>query len=104
MLVVISGDERYENKDEEEKEFISRSMSKAILPQFLTELVDGRKSFIFSWNKKHRPIHEEALLHYFDSSKKGKKFVPQPKKKMENFSVSCLEYCELYKIRCVRHL
>jgi len=36
--------------------------------------MDGRKSFVFSWNKKHREIHEEALLHYFDPSKKGQKF------------------------------
>ena len=41
--------------------------------------MDGRKSFIFSWNKKHRGIHEKALLHYFDPSKKGQKFEYQPK-------------------------
>ena len=41
--------------------------------------MDGRKSFIFSWNKKHREIHEDALLHYFDPSKKGQKFEYQPK-------------------------
>jgi len=41
--------------------------------------MDGRKSFIFSWNKKHREIHEKALLHYFDPSKKGQKFEYQPK-------------------------
>ena len=40
--------------------------------------MDGRKSFVFSWNKKHRAIHEEALLHYFDPSKKGLKFEYQP--------------------------
>ena len=27
----------------------------------------------------HRPIHEEALLHYFDPDKKEKKFVPEKK-------------------------
>ena len=41
--------------------------------------MDGRKSFIFSWNKKHRAIHEEALLHYFDWSKQGQKFEYQPR-------------------------
>jgi len=41
--------------------------------------MDGRKSFIFSWNKKHRAIHEEALLHYFDPCKKGQKFEYQPR-------------------------
>ena len=40
--------------------------------------MDGRKSFVFSWNKNHRAIHEEALLHYFDISKKGQKFEYQP--------------------------
>ena len=45
--------------------------------------MDGRKSFIFSWNKKHRAIHEEALLHYFDPSKKGQKFEYQPKHHLE---------------------
>ena len=36
--------------------------------------MDGRNSFVFSWNKKHRPIHEEALKHFFDPSKNGEKF------------------------------
>ena len=41
--------------------------------------MDGRKSFIFSRNRKHRAIHEEALLHYFDPSKKGQKFEYPPR-------------------------
>ena len=45
--------------------------------------MDGRKSFIFSWNKKHREIHEKALLHYFDPSKKGQKFEYQPESPSE---------------------
>ena len=40
--------------------------------------MDGRESFVFSWNKKHRVIHEETLLHYFDPSKKEQKFEYQP--------------------------
>ena len=43
--------------------------------------MDGRKSFIFSWNQKHREIHEEALRHFFDSRKKGQKFEYQPKRR-----------------------
>ena len=39
--------------------------------------MDGRKSFIFSWNKKHRAIHEEAMLHFLDPGKKEKKFEPK---------------------------
>ena len=42
--------------------------------QFSEEYLDGRKGFVFSWNKKHRPIHEEALKHFFDPSKNGEKF------------------------------
>lgn len=43
--------------------------------------MDGRKSFILSWDKKHRIIHEEALLHFLDPSKKEKKFEYQPPKR-----------------------
>ena len=42
--------------------------------QFGEECLDGRKSFIFSWNKQHRVIHEQALRHQFDPNKKGQKF------------------------------
>ena len=41
--------------------------------------MDGRNSCIFSWDKEHRPIHEEAMLHFFNPDKKGEKFVPKPK-------------------------
>jgi len=33
-----------------------------------------------SWNKKHREIHEDALVHFF--KKKGQKFEYQPKRKL----------------------
>ena len=79
VLFVIGGDEHYKDEDEKEKHFLSDWARKTISYQFRAEVVDGRKSFIFSWNKKHRPVHEEALLHYFDSSKKGQKFVYKPK-------------------------
>ena len=46
--------------------------------QLKEEFLDGRKSFVFFGGKKHRPIHEEALLHYFDPNKKGQKFEYQP--------------------------
>lgn len=78
MLIVIAGDENYKDKNEEDECFLSLWAKDTISRQFRTELLDGRKSFIFSWNQKHRPIHEEALLHYFDPSKKGQKFVYQP--------------------------
>lgn len=64
LLNVNDEDEGYDNdEDEEEKQIISRSAA-SLIP-LRTELMDGGGSFIFSWNKKHRPIHEEAMLHYF---------------------------------------
>ena len=41
--------------------------------------MDGRKSFIFSLDKEHRSIHEDALLHYFNPEIKDEKFVPEKK-------------------------
>ena len=78
-MIVIGGDDQYRGKDEGERTVISRWARRKVASQFKEEYLDGRRSFIFSWNKKHREIHEEALLHYFDSSKEGKKFEYQPK-------------------------
>ena len=79
VLIVISGDKNYKSKSEEDQFFLSQWAKDNISPQFRTDLVDGSKSFIFSWNQKHRPIHEKALLHYFDPDKSGQKFtVSQP--------------------------
>ena len=57
---------------------ISRWVKRKVSSQFKDEFLDGRKSFIFSWNKSYRKIHEEALLHYFDPSKRGQKFEWKP--------------------------
>ena len=76
---MIGGDEHYRGEDEEERTVISLWARRKVASQFKEECLDGRRSFIFSWNKKHREIHEEALLHYFDSSKEGQKFEYQPK-------------------------
>ena len=81
VLIVIGGDDQYIDEDEEERVVISRWARRKVASQFNEEFLDGRKSFIFSWNKRHREIHEEALLHYFDPSKKGQKFEYQPKPK-----------------------
>ena len=83
VLIVIGGDDQYSNASEEERSVISRWARRKISSQFQEELMDGRKSFIFSWNKKHRAIHEEALLHYFDPNRKGHKFEYHPKKSSE---------------------
>ena len=81
VLLVIGGDDQYSDEDEKERTVISRWARRKVASQFNDECLDGSKSFIFSWNKQHREIHEEALLHYFDPSKKGRKFEYQPKPK-----------------------
>ena len=84
MLLVIGGDDHYKDEDEKEKHFLSDWAQKTVIRhQFRAEFFDGRSSFIFSWNKKHRPVHEEALLHYFDPNKKGQKFVYRRKPESE---------------------
>ena len=87
VLFVIGGDVHYKDEDEKERYFLSDWARKAISHQFRAELLDGRKSFILSWNEKHRPVHEEALLHYFDPSKKGQKFVYKPKPERETSNI-----------------
>ena len=59
--------------------------------------MDGRKSFVFSWDKKHRVIHEEALLHYFDPSKKGQKFEYQPSRAPSSQTLQSASLTELEK-------
>ena len=83
VIIVIGDDEHYQSEDEEDRVVISRWAKRKIHSQFNVEFLDGRKSFIFSWNKKHREIHEEALLHYFDPSKKEQKFEYQPKPRQQ---------------------
>jgi len=77
-MIVIGGDDKYKNEDEEDREFISRWARRKISSQFCEEFLDGRKSFVFSWDKRHRLIHEKALLHFFDPRKKGQKFEYHP--------------------------
>ena len=78
---MIGGDDSYKGEDEEEIEFISRWAKRKISSQFGQEFLDGRKSFVFSWDKQHRKIHEKALIHFFDPAKKGLKFKYQPPSK-----------------------
>ena len=78
VIIVIGGDNKYKGEDEEEREVISRWAKRKVFSQFSEEYLDGRKSFIFSWNKQHREIHKQALLHHFDPNKKGQKFKYQP--------------------------
>ena len=83
VIIVIGGDVNYESHDEENRKVISRWAKRKVSSQFSKEYLDGTKSFIFSWNKQHRAIHEEALLHYFDPNKKGQKFEYEPPGRLE---------------------
>ena len=79
VIIVIGGDDNYKISTEEQTAVLSRWAYRKVSSQFDEQFLDGRKSFVFSWDKKHRPIHEEAMLHFLDPNKKGKKFVPEPK-------------------------
>ena len=80
-MIIIGGDDEYRDKDEEEQVVISRWARRKVVSQFDEEYLDGSRSFIFSWNETHREIHEDALKHYLDASKKEQKFqyVPKPR-------------------------
>ncbi|KAL9963902.1 hypothetical protein ACROYT_G027457 [Oculina patagonica] len=76
VVVVIGGDSHYKNEAEETHNVLSRWALRIVNLQFKEEFRDGRKSFVFSWDEKHRAIHEDALLHFFDPNKTGLKFAP----------------------------
>ena len=78
VLIIIGGDDNYERREEEKKTVISRWAWRKVSSQFEKEYLDGRKSFIFSWRKNHREIHERALLHFFEPSKVEEKFDYHP--------------------------
>lgn len=75
--MVIGADNNYKSQEEEDENVLSRWALRVVNLQLKEEFRDGRKSFVFSWNEKHRAIHEEALLHFFDPEKAGVKFVRQ---------------------------
>ena len=95
--MVIGGDSNYKDETEETQNVLSRWALRVVNLQFKEEFRDGRISFVFSWNEKHRAIHEEALLHFFDPSKAGFKFVPQlevaAKQSSDAASASVEEVC-----------
>ena len=79
MIVVIGADDNYRDSVAEERSLLSRWARRKVSSQFNDEFIDGSKGFIFSWNKAHRVIHEEALKHFLDPSKRDHKFVSQKK-------------------------
>ena len=101
-MIIIGGDNEYSDQSEEEQVVISRWARRKVASQFDAEYLDGRKSFIFSWNKAHREIHEEALKHYLDPSKKEQKFqyVPKPKPKPTPDEVWLMFIFHSFEIYC----
>ena len=81
-ICVITGDRNHAEVQGADV-VLSHWARRQVFPQFSEEFLDGRKSFIFSWDKQHRAIHEEAILHYFDPGKKNKKFVPDEHSKQD---------------------
>ena len=79
MIVVIGADDNYRDAAAEDTSLLSRWARRKVSSQFNEKFMDGSKGFIFSWNKAHRVIHEEALKHFLDPSKKDHKFVLQKK-------------------------
>ena len=78
MLIVIGGDRYYKDENEEARSVISRWARRKVASQFREEYLDGRQSFIFSWDEKHRMMHEEAMQHFLDPGKRGYKFEYTP--------------------------
>ena len=89
-MIVIGEDDSYKDENEEDTTFISRWAKRKVSSQLSEEIIDGRKSFIFSWNQKHRAIHEEALVHFLDERKRGKKFEYQPMGKSSQVSETAM--------------
>ena len=80
VLIVIGGDKYYRDEDEKARSVISRWARRKVSSQFGEEFLDGRQSFIFSWNENHRPIHEEAMYHFLEPRQRGCKFEYTPPK------------------------
>ncbi|XP_068686764.1 uncharacterized protein [Montipora foliosa] len=78
VIIVIGGDDNYKDEEEKQGSVLSRWAYRQVSSQFDEKLMDGRKSFIFSWEKEHRPIHEEAMIHFLDPHNNKQKFVPKP--------------------------
>ncbi|XP_019636255.1 PREDICTED: uncharacterized protein LOC109478883 [Branchiostoma belcheri] len=64
VVVVIGGDDRYK-EGEQDSSVLSTWAYHKIAAQFDDSYLDGRRGFVFSWDERHNPVHEEALGRYF---------------------------------------
>ena len=82
VLIVIGGDNHY--GEEQDVACLSKWAWRKMYSQFTEEYMDGTKSFIFSWDKDHQSIHEEAMKFYLDKNRNPlEKFVPTPPPKVK---------------------
>ena len=88
---MITGDRNQAEKQAADA-VLSHWARSQVSSQFSEDFLDGRKSFIFSWDKQHRAIHEEAILHYFDPRKKNETFVPvEHRKQDKQVCLTCVD-------------
>lgn len=62
-IIVIGGDDNHKNEFENavERSVLSPWARRIVSEQLSKEYLDGRKSFVFSWDKKHRPLFMRKL-------------------------------------------
>ncbi|XP_019647192.1 PREDICTED: uncharacterized protein LOC109487629 [Branchiostoma belcheri] len=77
VLVVIGGDDRYK-AGEQDTSVLSTWAYHKIAAQFDDTYLDGRRGFVFSWDERHNPVHQEALGSYLRAITAGKRGLHQP--------------------------
>lgn len=97
VIIVIGGDENYKDQTERQSGVLSRWAFRKVSSQFDEKLMDGRKSFIFSWDEKHRSIHEEAMVHFLDPQKQEVIFVPKKLPPVQTTTLEQLPAAETVK-------
>ncbi|XP_078684625.1 uncharacterized protein LOC144918060 [Branchiostoma floridae x Branchiostoma belcheri] len=77
VLVVIGGDDRYKD-GEQDTSVLSTWAYHKIAAQFDDTYLDGRRGFVFSWDERHNPVHQEALGSYLRAITSGQPGLQQP--------------------------
>ncbi|KAI8510474.1 hypothetical protein Bbelb_113900 [Branchiostoma belcheri] len=77
VLVVIGGDDRYK-AGEQDTSVLSTWAYHKIAAQFDDTYLDGRRGFVFSWDERHNPVHQEALGSYLRAITSGQPGLQQP--------------------------
>ncbi|XP_019636252.1 PREDICTED: uncharacterized protein LOC109478881, partial [Branchiostoma belcheri] len=77
VVVVIGGDDRYKD-GEHDNSVLSTWAYNKIAAQFDDSYLDGRRGFVFSWDERHNPVHEEALGRYLVAISSGQRGLEEP--------------------------